>query len=210
MSIPSDERGGGSGGQYSHRVLVVRHGETAWSREGRHTGVSDVPLDDAGRAGAARLAGVVSLWSGAVVLCSPRARARETAVLAGCDPSRMIIDEDLGEWDYGNYEGLTTEAIRETRPGWLLWRDGVTGGESLDQVSARADHAIGRVRELAGDAVLVAHGHFLRVLAARWIGLDPHCGALLALDAGGYGVLGYEHETPVITRWNLTPSGDRI
>jgi probable phosphoglycerate mutase len=141
----------------------------------------------------------------ALVLASPLQRAARTAEIAGLPGIKL--DHDLQEWDYGAYEGLTTPQIQKGRPGWFLWRDGVVGGELLADVAARADRAIARIRPALdhGDVAVVAHGHFLRVLAARWVGLDPSCGAHLALDTATVSVLGFEHAEPVIRRWNQTP-----
>ena len=188
----------------AERIFTVRHGETEWSLSGRHTSRTDLPLTDGGRR---RAAGLASALRGpfALVLCSPLLRARETAEIAGfADPE---IDDDLHEWDYGEYEGLTTPEIREQNPDWILWRDGCPGGESPDQVAARADRAIARLADAGGDALAFAHGHILRVLAARWISLDASGGARFALSAGAISVLGYERETRVIQQWNYTPHG---
>ncbi|HEX2850523.1 MAG TPA: histidine phosphatase family protein [Acidimicrobiales bacterium] len=185
-------------------VLVVRHGPTEWSRTGRHTGRTDVPLDPAGRALAATLAPVVAAWAPQVVLSSPLARALDTCRLAGCGEG-ATIDDDLREWDYGADEGRTTPEIRRERPGWTVWRDGPAEGERIEEVAARADRALGRIAALGVDRVAVfSHGHFLRVFAARWLRLPPVTGAHLALDAGTLSLLGHERETPVITRWNVS------
>lgn len=193
------------------RILLLRHGETAWSRDGRHTSTTDVPLTDAGVSQATALRPVVDdpTFALALVLVSPMARARETARLVGLD-DRAEVDPDLGEWDYGEYEGRTTADIRRERPGWSLWTDGAPGGESPAQVAARADRVLARCRAVAagagGDACLVAHAHLLRVLAARWIGLDAGGGARLRLDTGTWSLVGYERETPVVLRWNVPAS----
>ena len=155
-----------------HEVVLVRHGETDWSRDGRHTGRTDVPLNDRGRAEARALAGMLAGRSFALVLASPRSRALETCRLAGLG-DRALVRDDLAEWDYGAYEGRTTDEIRAERPGWTLWRDGVDGGETLAQVGARADRLIPELELAGGDVVVFAHGHLLRVLAARWLGLEP-------------------------------------
>jgi probable phosphoglycerate mutase len=186
-------------------VLVVRHGETEWSRSGRHTSRTDLPLTESGRERASELAGVLAGRSFAVVLCSPLLRARETCSLAGFG-ERAELCEDLHEWDYGDYEGLTTPQIRAQRPAWSLWRDGCPGGESPAEVGARADRALARLGGAGGDALAFAHGHVLRVLAARWIELPAQGGARLALSAGAIGVLGHERETSVISGWNHVPS----
>lgn len=188
------------------RVLLLRHGETEWSRDGRHTSTTDVPLTDAGVAQATALRPVVQTWPSpfALVLVSPMVRARETARLVGLD-DRAEVDPDLCEWTYGDYEGRTTVDIRAERPGWSVWTDGAPDGESPDQVAARADRVVARCRAADGDVCLAAHAHFLRVLAARWIGLDAADGSRLRLDTGTWSLLGYEREAPVVLRWNVPP-----
>jgi broad specificity phosphatase PhoE len=188
------------------RVVLVRHAETEWSVQGRHTGRTDLPLTDGGRAAARALTPRLSGLSFDEVLCSPLTRARETCELCGLG-GRARLRADLEEWDYGRYEGLTSEEIARRRPGWSLWRDGCPGGEAAADVGARADRVIGELRALRGDAVVFSHGHFLRVLGARWAGLDPAAGGLLALSTGAISVLGYEHGLPVLWRWNVA---DRI
>ena len=183
-------------------IVIVRHGETEWSAALKHTSRTDVPLTPAGRRSAASLASALPA-DHSIVLCSPLRRARETCELAGFqDP---VIEENLREWDYGEYEGLTTEEIHTRRPGWDLWRDGCPGGESPDQVGARADLVLERLRAVGGTALVFAHGHILRVLTARWLGMPPGEGARFALAAGSLGVLGHERETEVIERWNAGP-----
>jgi broad specificity phosphatase PhoE len=182
-------------------IALVRHGETEWSRDGRHTGRSDIPLTETGRAQAEQLAGALREWSFARVLSSPLERALETCRLAGLGDD-VEVTEDLMEWDYGEYEGITTPQIRESRPGWYLWRDGCPGGETAAEVGRRVDRVIAELDDAGGDVALFAHGHVLRVLAARWIGLGPEGGALLALNTGTLSVLGYERETRVVRRWN--------
>jgi broad specificity phosphatase PhoE len=183
--------------------MLVRHGETEWSRDGRHTGRTDVPLTDDGRHQAAllrtRLVG--SEW--ALVLTSPLSRAVETCRLAGLGAG-VQDDPDLLEWDYGAYEGRTTADIRDDWPGWSLWRDGCPDGEDAAAVGRRADRVIERCRAIEGDVALFAHGHLLRVLGARWVGADPAFGASLLLSTAAVSALGYERETPVLTRWNDT------
>jgi probable phosphoglycerate mutase len=180
----------------------VRHGETEWSASLRHTGRTDVPLTDSGRRQARSLAAVLEGRAFALVLCSPLSRARETCELAGFGEG-AVIDEDLSEWNYGEYEGLTTAEIRATRPDWWLWRDGCPGGEGPAEVGARADRVLSRVRAVSGGDVLVfAHGHILRVLTARWLAMEPAAGARFALATASLGVLGWERDTEVIERWN--------
>ncbi|HEY2706374.1 MAG TPA: histidine phosphatase family protein [Candidatus Dormibacteraeota bacterium] len=185
------------------RVLLLRHGETEWSRVGRHTGRTDIPLDDQGRRRARELVPVVAGLELTRVLVSPLSRARETAALAGLRGPLEICD-DLVEWDYGEYEGRTAPEIRAERPGWSLWEDGAPGGETLAELGERADRVVARLRGLEGDVAVVAHGHVLRVLAARWVGLEPAAGRLLVLSTAHLGRLGHEHGTPAITLWNST------
>jgi probable phosphoglycerate mutase len=186
-------------------IVLVRHGETEWSAGGRHTSRTDLPLTEAGRRQAVGLAASLSEWSFGLVLCSPLRRARETCELAGLG-DRAEISAELREWDYGDYEGLTTLEIRAQRPDWDLWRDGCPGGETPDQIGARADRALARLRAVdAGDAVAFAHGHILRVIGARWIDQPAAGGARLILSAGAVSVLGHERETEAISRWNQPP-----
>jgi broad specificity phosphatase PhoE len=184
-------------------LVLVRHGETEWSATGRHTSVTDVPLTDRGREAAARLRPRLAGFKFTLVLASPRARARETATLAGLG-ERAEVDEDLAEFAYGEYEGRTTPDIREERPGWNVWDHGAPGGETADQVGARADRVIERVTGVDGDVAAFAHGHLLRVLGARWIGLDPVYGGHLGLDTGSVCELSYERERRAIWVWNDT------
>ena len=182
-------------------VWLVRHAETEWSRTGRHTGRTDIPLTDIGRDVAwgplrARLDG----HAFALVLCSPLTRARDTAQLAGLECSGLR--DDLVEWDYGEYEGITTPEIREQRPSWYLWRDGAPGGESPDDVAARCDRVIAEARAVDGDVALVAHGHILRALSARWVEEPVAFGGRLHLGTGSISVLGYEREVACIKLWN--------
>jgi broad specificity phosphatase PhoE len=183
------------------QVVLVRHGETEWSKRGRHTGSSDIPLTQAGRSAAEALGERLRSWRFELVLTSPLSRAAETCRLAGLGDEAEERSE-LVEWNYGEYEGLTTPQVRETIAGWSLWRDGCPGGETADEVGARVDPLIAELRGLSGDAALFAHGHLLRVLATRWIGLPPSMGACLALSTAAVSVLGYEHETPVVWLWN--------
>jgi probable phosphoglycerate mutase len=191
-----------------HEVVLIRHGETDWSRAGRHTGRTDVPLNETGRAAAAALARKLAGRRFALVVTSPLARARETCRLAGLGEEAQSRDE-LVEWDYGAYEGQTTAEIRRERPGWSLWRDGVVGGETIAQVAARADRLIAVLGRADGDVAVFSHGHLLRVLAARWVGLDGSDGRLLALASASISVLGYEHEWRVIHAWNEADAEDR-
>jgi len=184
-------------------LVLVRHGETEWSATGRHTSVTDVPLTDRGRGAAARLRSRLAGFEFALVLASPRARARETAALAGLG-ERAEVDEDLAEFAYGEYEGRTTADIREERPGWSVWDHSAPGGETAAQVGARADRVIERVTVVDGDVAAFAHGHLLRVLGARWMGLDPVYGGHLGLDTGSVCELGYERERRAIWVWNDT------
>ena len=192
-------------------LILVRHGETEWSRAGKHTGRTNVPLTPAGEAAAAALAPTLARRNIAAVFTSPARRAVTTAALAGLDNAKP--DPDLWEWDYGGYEGLTTPQIREQRPDWYLWRDGVIPGdaehpgETVDQVGQRVDRVLDRVRPLldSGDVALVAHGHVLRVLTARYLGLEPTAGRLFRLDTGTISTLESEHGEPVISSWNVPP-----
>ena len=189
-------------------IVVVRHGQTEWSRSGQHTGVTDLPLLSDGEKQARGLAPLLAEWRFVDVRVSPRQRARNTAELAGL--TATAVDDDLVEVDYGGYEGRTTAEIsRELGRPWSMWRDGVvpgaTPGETLADVGARVARVLDRVRpRLAdGDVALVAHGHVLRVLTAVWLGLAPEDGALFALPAGRVGVLGFDHERPALTAWAL-------
>jgi broad specificity phosphatase PhoE len=192
-------------------LIVIRHGETEWSRDGRHTGRTDVPLTPKGEAAAAALAPALAARPVIAAFTSPAQRAARTAELAGLAGAKT--DPDLQEWDYGGYEGKTTLEIKSQRPGWYLWRDGVIPGdaahpgETVQQVGARADAVLARVRPLLeqGDVALVAHGHMLRVLTARWLLLEPAYGRLFRLDTGTLSTLGAEHDEPVITSWNVPP-----
>jgi len=186
---------------HSQEVVLVRHGETEWSRAGKHTGRTDIPLTERGRQEAETVGLELRGRRFALVLTSPLARASETCRLAGLGELAEQRDE-LMEWDYGAYEGRETIDIREERPGWTLWRDGVPEGETIAQIQARVDRVIAELRSVAGDAAVFAHGHLLRVLAARWLGLEPAAGRLFALDPATISILGYERETPVVRMWN--------
>jgi probable phosphoglycerate mutase len=185
----------------SSKVFCIRHGETEWSLNGRHTGVTDIPLTDNGRRLAERLRPALARERFDLVLVSPLQRARETCALAGL-ADQAVVEPGLMEWNYGDYEGLTPAQIRQSRPDWLVFRDGCPGGETPEQVGARADQVIARARAASGDVALFAHGHILRVLGARWIGLEPSGGARLLLDTGTICVLGYYREAPAIHEWN--------
>jgi broad specificity phosphatase PhoE len=187
-------------------IVLARHGETEWSRDLRHTGRTDIPLTDKGRAQAALLRDPLAGRSFARVLVSPLDRAVETCRLAGL-ADQAEVSEDLLEWDYGEYEGITTKEIREQRPEWYLWRDGCPGGETAEDVGRRVDRLVGELDGTGGDVILFAHGHLLRVLAARWLRLGPESGALLKLDTGTLSALGWERETRVVTRWNAPVAG---
>jgi probable phosphoglycerate mutase len=183
-------------------IWLIRHAETDWAAAGKHTGRTDIPLNDEGREHAASLPGRIGGREFALVLSSPLGRARETAAIAGYG-DQAIDDPDLLEYDYGDYEGLTTAEIRESRPDWYLWRDGVPNGESPDDVGARVDRVIQRVLRVDGDVALFAHGHVLRVLGARWIEEAPAIAGRLALGTGAICKLDHERETRVIRAWNL-------
>jgi broad specificity phosphatase PhoE len=185
-------------------LLLARHGETEWSVSGRHTGRTDLPLTENGRRRARALADLVAGRSFALVITSPLRRAVETCELAGLAGQAQVRD-DLHEWDYGDYEGLTTPQIHERRPDWRLWQDGCPNGETAADVGARADRVIADVRAAEGDAIAFGHGHMLRVLGARWVALPPEDGGLLALGTGALCALGYEHELPVVVQWNREP-----
>ena len=184
-------------------LILIRHGQTEWSATRRHTSTTDLDLTAEGQRQARALGAVLAGRPFAAVLSSPRLRARRTAELAGLTVT--AVDPDLAEWDYGEYEGITTAAIHEHRPEWSLWTDGAPGGESPDQVQARLDGVLDRIRPLleTGDVAVVGHGHALRVLAARWIGLPVGGGAHLTLDSGGTSTLGHEHAIPAVLHWNV-------
>jgi broad specificity phosphatase PhoE len=201
----------------SSEIWLVRHGQTEWSENGRHTSRTDLGLIESGRSRAAEIGSELRGRAFAAVLCSPLRRARETCEIAGFGDAAQL-DEDLREWDYGSYEGMTTPEIRAQRPDWDLWRDGCPGGETPEQVCERADRVLARLRpvvsadlsgedradrsaERNGGALVFAHGHILRVITARWLGLAVEKGARFALAAGRIGVLGYERETEVLKGW---------
>jgi broad specificity phosphatase PhoE len=189
----------------SAELWLVRHGETEWSANGRHTGRTDLPLTERGRRRARALAARLADRRFGLVLTSPLRRAIETSELAGLG-ERAQPRDDLREWDYGDYEGVTTAEIHEQRPGWSLWRDGCPSGEAAADVGQRADRVVAEVRAAHGDAVVFGHGHMLRVLTARWLDLPGANGAFFALDTGALCTLGYEHEAPAIWLWNQ-PAG---
>jgi broad specificity phosphatase PhoE len=193
----------------SGRVVLVRHGETAWSSQRRHTGRTDIPLNPEGRRLAVHLRPALAAITGiegALVLTSPLQRARETCELAGLG-ERAEVCPDLVEWDYGEAEGHTTEEMRALMPGWTVWRDRLQRGESVEEVGSRADRVLALVRAHDGLSVLFAHAHVLRILAARWCGMAADCGRALQCDPASMSILGHERETPVIERWNLVPIG---
>ncbi len=193
-------------------LIVIRHGETVWSRTGRHTGRTDIPLTGAGEAAASALADDLAKLPVIATFASPAQRALRTAELAGLTDVKP--DPDLWEWDYGGYEGRTTAQIQQDRPGWYLWRDGIVPGdaehpgETIGQVGHRVDRVLDRARPLLadGDVALVAHGHLLRILTARWLGLAPADGRLFRLDTGTVSTLCSEHDEPVIGTWNVPPA----
>jgi broad specificity phosphatase PhoE len=185
-------------------IVVVRHGETEWSANGRHTSRTDLSLTEEGRARAQVIGALLADWQFRLVLTSPLRRARETCELAGFGDAAVVFD-DLREWDYGEYEGLTTPEIRERDPEWVLWRDGCPGGERPGEVGARADQGLQQLRGAGGDALAFAHGHILRVMAARWVQMPTAAGARFVLRAGAISVLGFERETQVIQLWNDAP-----
>ena len=187
----------------SQRVVIVRHGATEWSKSGQHTGATDLPLLPEGLRDAERLAPLLSATEFALVLSSPLRRALDTCRLAGLGEQAQI-DENLREWNYGDYEGLSTPAIRESRPDWDLWRDGCPGGETPWEVQARADRVLARCLTADGDVALFAHGHILRVVCARWLELPVEGGARFRLEPAAAGQLGYERETRVLLSWNLS------
>jgi broad specificity phosphatase PhoE len=192
-------------------LYLARHGETAWSLTGQHTGLTDLPLTEHGEAAAVRLRERLQGMTFALVSTSPLQRARRTCELAGFGDVAEI-DEDLLEWNYGDYEGRRTVDIRKERPDWQLFRDGAAGGESPKEVTLRADRVVRRVRLVDGNVLIFSSGHFLRVLATRWIGLDPSCAGLFMLSTASLSALGYESDRskPVIRFWNDTSHVDRM
>ena len=187
----------------SQQVYLIRHGETEWSLSGQHTGTTDIPLTENGRRVARLLQPVLTKETFTLVLTSPLQRARETCELAGLGESAEI-DRDLMEWNYGEYEGLTSQQIHTTRPGWMVFTDGCPGGESPDQVGARVDRVIAKVRAVEGHVALFAHGHILRALAARWLGLQAADGCHFLLDTATLNIMSYYRGIPAVQRWNAT------
>jgi probable phosphoglycerate mutase len=185
----------------AHEVFLIRHGETEWSLNGRHTGVSDIPLTENGRALARLWQPYAATREFALVLSSPLQRARQTCELAGLGAQGQI-DPDLSEWDYGDYEGLTPQQIRAKQPDWLIFRDGCPGGESPAEVGARVDRVIARIRAAPGEVAVFAHGHVLRVFAARWLTLPAPAGAHFMLETATLCVLSAYHGVPAVRRWN--------
>ena len=181
-------------------VWLVRHGQTEWSVAGRHTSTTELPLTADGESTALALAPRLAGMSFELVLTSPRVRARRTAELAGFPGAE--VDPDLAEWAYGEYEGITTDEIRRSVPGWRIWTHSCPGGETAAEVTARADRVLARCRDVSGDVLLFGHAHCLRGLAARWLGLSVSDGRLLRLDTGTVSALGHEREDPVVLRWN--------
>jgi broad specificity phosphatase PhoE len=182
-------------------VFAIRHGETAWSRSGQHTSTTDILLTDNGRRLAERMRPALAKNAFGLILCSPMQRARQTCELAGLS-DKAVIDPDLVEWNYGGYEGLTPKQIQESAPDWLIFRDGCPGGEAPEQVGARVDRMIVRSRAVDGDVALFGHGHVLRVLVARWIGLPAGGGQHFLLDPCTLCVLSYYYKTPAVRIWN--------
>jgi probable phosphoglycerate mutase len=184
-------------------LWLIRHGETEWSLSGAHTGWTDLPLTEVGRQQAKSIARELAGHKFALVLTSPLERARETCALAGYGDVAQV-EPNLREWNYGEYEGRTTAQIRAQNPNWSLWTDGVPNGERIEEVAARAEAVTARATKVDGDVALFGHGHILRILTARWLGLPPQDARLFALGTAAISTLGYERETRVITRWNLT------
>lgn len=188
----------------TQRLMLVRHGETEWSLNGRHTSTTDLPLTPEGECRAAILRPFLDNWKFGLVLCSPRRRARRTCELIG-KAGQAETTDDLAEWNYGDYEGLTTAEISKTVPGWSVFSHPCPGGESAAGVAARVDRVIAQVRAFGGDTLLVGHGHSLRVLTARWLGLEPQAGRFFRLETGTWSILGYEHANAVIQVWSAPP-----
>ena len=182
-------------------IWLIRHGETEWSLSGAHTGRTDIPLTPNGEESARAIGKELAGQEFELVLTSPLKRARRTCELAGYGEHAQV-DPNLAEWNYGSYEGLTSDQIRAQRPGWFVFRDGVVGGETIGQVAARAHDVIDRAVQTQGDVALFAHGHILRILTACWLGLPPEDGRMFVMGTGAISILGYEHESRAILRWN--------
>jgi broad specificity phosphatase PhoE len=193
----------------SQKVILIRHGETEWSLCGRHTSTTDIPLTTAGEQRAASLQPFLSHHQFGLVLCSPRLRARRTCELAGFTEKAETIP-DLAEWNYGDYEGLTTPEIQKSVPGWTVFTQPCPNGETAADVAARVDRVIARIREAGCDALLVGHSHSLRVLTARWLALDPLAARFFQLKTGTWSQLGYEHGAPVLEVWSASPAIARL
>jgi probable phosphoglycerate mutase len=191
-----------------NHIWLIRHGETPWTLSGQHTGKTDIELTATGKLMAKAIGRELAGRRFDLILTSPRARAHETCRLSGYGEN-AAIDDNLQEWDYGAYEGRTSADIKKEVPNWSLWREGVPGGETSEEVSARVDSVIQRAALCPGDVALFAHGHVLRVLAARWVGLPPLGGRYFSLDAGSIGILGQEHDLRVISQWNFVPRLER-
>ena len=188
------------------RVYLVRHGETEWSRLGKHTGKTDLSLLPQGEVDAQRVRPRLEKLALSQVICSPRIRARRTCELAGL-AAAAVIDDDVQEWDYGAYEGLTAEEIGARRPGWSIYRDGCPDGESAEHITARADRVVARLRDAKGDVAVFSHGHFLRILTARWLNWPIGHAQNLLLSTASISILGFNHnrrDRPVIALWNET------
>lgn len=184
-----------------HKVVLARHGETEWSKAWKHTSYTDVPLTDRGRERAMHLVPEMAKWDFALVLSSPLIRALETCRISGLG-ERAELESDLVEWNYGEYEGITTAEIRKTVPQWTVFSHPSPGGETPEQVAERVDRVIARARAADGDVALFAHGHVLRVLTARWLDMDPRMGKHFVLSTGTVSVLGWERDTPALELWN--------
>lgn len=182
-------------------IYLIRHGETEWAKSGQHTGLTDIPLTDTGREQAGFLLPIFDDLKFARILSSPLQRALETANLAGLS-SKLIVDKELIEWDYGDYEGLTTKQIRDLAPGWSIWTHLCPNGETIDQISQRADRVVAKVRSIEGNVAIFSHGHFLRVLVCRWLDLSAEQGSRFLLGTSTLSILGYENELAVIKTWN--------
>ena len=193
--------------QVKPELWLIRHGETAWSLSGQHTSRTDIPLTDHGRVRAEEIRHYLGGRPFALVLTSPRQRAKETCRIAGYAECAQV-DDNLAEWDYGSYDGRTTAEIRAERPGWSIWEDGVLDGETIEQVAARAEAVIERSLAAGGHVALFSHAHFLRILAATWLNLDPRAGKYFALGTGSISRLGFERENRVVLSWNRSFEND--